>query len=351
MQINHTDYHKGIVELRINDLEDLWYLSHLIDPGDLVRGKTTRKVKLGDGENAKVVKKNYTLTVEAETVDFSSAGNELRVNGRIKEGPEDLPHDSYHAISLEIGTEFTLTKKNWLEYQKNKLKEATEKRSTYLLCLFDREEALFALTKKSGYEILTRIKGEVPKKSKDDTIKKDFYEEIIKILTEYHERLKPENVIVASPAFYKEDLLKRVSNSQLKEKMVLATCSDVEETSLDEVIKRPELAPLLKSSRMRKEKLLVEELLSEINKEGLAVYGFSETKQAIESGAVLKLLLTDEFVSKERASGNYQELDELMKIVDSSQGEIHIISAEQESGKKLNGLGGIAALLRYKSWN
>jgi len=350
MQINHADYRKGTVELRINDLEDLWYLSHLIDPGDLVRGKTTRKVKLGEGENAKVVKKTYTLTVEAETIDFSAAGNELRVNGRIKEGPEDLPHDSYHAISLEIGTDFTLTKKNWLEYQKNKLKEATEKRSTYLLCLFDREEALFALTKKAGYEILTKIKGEVPKKSKDDTIKKDFYEEIIKILTEYYERFKPENVIVASPAFYKEDLLKRVNNPSLKGKIVLATCSDVEETSLDEVIKRPELAPLLKSSRMRKEKLLVEELLSEINKEGLAVYGFVETKQAIENGAVSKLLLTDEFVSRERTSGNYQELDELMKIVDSSQGEIHIISAEQESGKKLNGLGGMAAILRYKSW-
>lgn len=351
MQINQSDYRKGIVELRINDLEDLWYLSHLIDPGDLVRGKTTRKIKLGEGENAKVVKKTLTLAVEAETIEFSAAGNELRVNGKIKEGPEDLPHDSYHAISLEVGTDFTLTKKNWLEYQKNKLKEATEKRSTYLLCLFDREEALFAMTKKSGYELLTRIKGEVQKKSKDDTIKKDFYEQIIKVLTEYYERLKPENIIIASPAFYKEDLLKKISNSQLRGKIVLATCSDVEETSLDEVIKRPELAPLLKSSRMRKEKILIEELLGEINKEGLAVYGFTETKKAIEGGSVLKLLLTDEFVSKERASGNYFELDELMKIVDSSQGEIHIISAEQESGKKLNGLGGIAALLRYKNWN
>lgn len=348
MQITHSDFKKGTVELRVDDLEDLWYLSHLIDPGDLVKGKTTRKVKIGDGENAKVVKKTLTLAVEAESVDFSTGGNELRINGKIKEGPEDLPKDSYHAISLETGTDFTLTKKNWLEYQKSKLKEATEKRSTYLICLFDREEALFALTKKSGYEILTKIKGEVPKKSKDDSVKKDFYEEIIKLLQGYFERVKPENVIIASPAFYKEEVFKRISNSLLKEKMVLATCSDVEETSLDEVIKRPELAPLLKSSRLRKEKMVIEELLSEITKEGAAVYGFSETKKAIESGAVLKLLLTDEFVQKERASGNYQELDDLMKIVDSSQGEIHIISAEQESGKKLNGLGGIAAILRYK---
>jgi len=350
MEISHADYRKGIVELRVNDLEDLWYLSHLIDPGDLVRGKTTRKMKLGDGENAKVVKKTLILTVEAETIEFSVAGNELRINGKIKEGPEDLPKDSYHAISLEPGSDFILEKRNWLEYQKNKLKEATEKRSTYLICLFDREEALFALTKKAGYDLLTKIKGDVPKKFKDDSIKKDFYGEIIKLLQEYLERINPDNIILASPAFYKEDLFKQIVNPKLKEKVVLATCSDVEETSLDEVIKRPELAPLLKSSRMRKEKMLMEELLSEITKEGLAVYGFVETKTAIESGSVLKLLLTDEFVQKERASGNYQELDDLMKIVDSSQGEIHIISAEQESGKKLNGLGGIAAILRYKTW-
>ncbi len=350
MRILHQDFRKGTVELKVDDPEDLWYLSHLIDAGDLVRGKTTRKVKIGDSENAKTVKKVMTVTVEAESIDFSPDGVELRINGKVQEAPEDVPHGSYHAISLELGTEFTLQKKNWLEYQKNKLKEATEKKATYLLCLFDREEALFALTKKSGYEILTRIKGEVPKKSKDDSIKKDFYAEILKLLEGYASRYKPENIIIASPAFYKEDLFKRLSNPLMKEKTVLATCSDVEETSLDEVIKRPELAPLLKSSRMRKEKVVVEELLTEINKNNLAVYGWKETQEAVQAGAVNKLLLTDEFIKKKRSAGDYTEVDELMKTVDSAKGEVHIISAEQESGKKLNGLGGIAAILRYKSW-
>ena len=37
-----------------------------------------------------------------------------------------------------------------------------------------------------------------------------------------------------------------------------------------------------------------------------------------------------------------------MKIVDSTKGEILIISSENEAGKKLDGLGGIAAILRFK---
>lgn len=347
MQQLKADFRKGTAELRITDLEDLWYLSHIIEAGDLVRGKTTRKVKIGDSENAKTVKKTLTLTVEAENIEFGASGEELRINGKVKDGPEDIPHDSYHVLSLEIDSEFTLTKKTWREFQKKKLQEACEKKYSYLLCLFDREEALFALTKPKGYQVLTKIKGEVQKKSKDDTITKDFYQEILKILQEYAARYNPENIIIASPAFYKEDLFKRITSSQLKEKIVLATCSDVEETSFDEVVKRPELAGLLKSTHLRKEKMVVEELLGEISKDGAAVYGWKETKSAVENGAVNKLLLTDKFLREKRSSAAYQELDELMKLADAS-GEVHIISSEQESGRKLDGLGGIAALLRYK---
>ena len=37
-----------------------------------------------------------------------------------------------------------------------------------------------------------------------------------------------------------------------------------------------------------------------------------------------------------------------MKIVEKQKGEINMISHEHEGGKKLNGLGGIAAILRYR---
>ena len=123
MKILSHDFKKGPVRLLVTDKEDLWYLSHLIDPGDLVRGKTTRKIKIGEGDNAKTVKKTLTLTVEAETIELDESGISLRVNGKVKEGPEDVPQDSYHAISLEDGIEFTLEKSLWLKYQQQKLQE------------------------------------------------------------------------------------------------------------------------------------------------------------------------------------------------------------------------------------
>ena len=349
MQFITSDFKKGFAKLKVNDKDDLWYLSQLIDRGDIIKGKTTRKIKIGEGENAKSVKKTFTLTIAAETVELTEIS--LRINGKVKEGTEEVPKDSYQSIALEEGSEFTIVKERWLEYQKQKLQEACEKRYEYLLCLFDREEALFALSKKFGYEILTTLSGEVQKKSKIVEVKKDFQEEIIKILEAYHERYRPSNIILASPAFYKEDLYKKIPASDFKKKLVLAVCSDISERSLDEVMRRPELAEVLKHSRARQEQLLTEELLKEISKNEKAAYGWTEVRDAAQSGAVLKLLLTDDFIQQKRTSGEFVEVDSCMKTVDSLQGEIHIIASKGESGKKLNGLGGIAAILRYKKFS
>ena len=115
MDLVHSDFKKGIVKLRVNDLDDLWYLHQIIEQGDLVTGKATRKMKIGDSENAKSVKITMTLTIQAETIDFSESGTSLRINGKVKQGPEEVPKDSYHALSLEEGTEFTLQKESWLK--------------------------------------------------------------------------------------------------------------------------------------------------------------------------------------------------------------------------------------------
>ena len=347
MHITHTNYKTGLVKLRITDLDDLWYLSHLIDPGDFVKGFTTRKIKIGDGDNAKVVRKPVTLKIEVETVDLGSEGISLKINGRIREGPEDIPKDSYHSINLEEGSDFVLEKVNWLEYQKQKLQESAEKKYNYLLCLFDREEVLFALTKKFGYEILVKMKGQVAKKSKEVSITKDFHQELIKNLETYNERFNPEKIILASPAFYKDILIKKINQPELKRKIVLTITSDVSESAIDEVLKRPELAEVLKSSRTREEQLLVDHLLSEINKDNLAAYGLVEVQKAVDAGAVSSLLVTDTFITKQKEKNDYTKIDEMMKQIDSLQGKIHIISSKHEGGKKLDGLGGIAVILRY----
>jgi len=227
------------------------------------------------------------------------------------------------------------------------LTEAAEKKHHFLICVFDREEAVFALSKMYGYDVLLKLEGDVARKRKKVEVRTDFYDEIIKLLKDYEKRYSPESIILASPAFFKEDLMKKVEGD-LKKKIVLSTCGSVSNNAIDEVLKRPELQQALKKSRTREEELLVEELLAEIHKEGVAVYGFEQVAKAVEAGAVIKLLVGDFLIQELRQQEDYEKLDLLMKQVDNLKGEIFIISDEHEGGKKLKGLGGVAALLRYK---
>ncbi|MBN2112429.1 mRNA surveillance protein pelota [Candidatus Woesearchaeota archaeon] len=345
----HLNLKHGIAKIEVQSQDDLWYLSQIIDTGDFVKGKTLRKIQKGSEEKSRQVKKAVFLKIEVGKVEFSKTSAVLRVGGKVAEGPEDVAKGSWHSFSIEPGTTITLEKQRWLSYQLEKLKEACKSKvPKILICVFDREEAYFALMKKYGYELLSRLKGKVQKKAVEEKVKPSFYSEIIKLLEEYDKRHSLEKIILASPAFWKEDLMKEMRTSQLKPKIVLATCSSVGENGIDEVLKRPETMEALREERAAKEINLVEKVLGEISKDGKSAYGIKEVEQAASAGAVEMLLVTDELIQKLREKEKYGQLDALMKAVDSSKGSITIISSEHEGGKKLSGLGGIAALLRYK---
>ena len=139
-----------------------------------------------------------------------------------------------------------------------------------------------------------------------------------------------------------------MKDKDLKKKIVLGTCGSVSSNALEEVMKSPELQDALMKCRTRTEELLVEELLAEIKKEGLVAYGFDEVERAVHAGAVSKLLIVDNLIHQTREDGTYEKLDTLMKSVDNLKGEVCIVSEEHQGGKKLKGLGGIGAILRYK---
>ena len=78
------------------------------------------------------------------------------------------------------------------------------------------------------------------------------------------------------------------------------------------------------------------------------MYGRKETESAVKSGSIKTLLITEGYLAKARESEEFGKLEELMKLTEQLKGEVHLISTEHEAGKKLQGLGGIGGLLRYK---
>ena len=312
MKILNSNFKKGGAKVKIETLDDLWYLSQVIDVGDTVKGKTLRKIKVGSAEK-EAVRKNVFIELKVEKVEFSKTTSRLRILGTIIEGPEDVQKGSYHTFNVEEDTIITISKEEWPAYQIKQLKDAAQASTLkILICVFDREDAHFALMTRAGYELLTHIHGDVAKKAVDEHVKPTFYSHIIKQVEEYDKRFKLDKIILASPAFWKEELLKVLQNQDLKSKIIQATCSSADESAISEVLKRGEVQKALKQEQVSEEMVLVEKVLAEISKQGNAAYGMKEVEEAVTAGAVQDLLVTDALIMKLREEDKFEKLDKLI---------------------------------------
>ena len=349
MQVITKDLKHGLVRVKPETQDDLWYLSQLIEAGDIVKGKAERKVRLGNKDDkSRAARKVFTATLKAEQITYDPSLGSLRVNGVMDEEHEHAPAGSHQSITVEPPGIITIIKQEWLSFHLELLREAQRAaKATIIIVVHDREEAYIARMKRSGYELLTHLTGEVEKKSEPKQQGRDFYSELAKAITEYDGRFRPQAIIVASPAFFAEDFIKTIKEESLRKRIVKASCSSVSQNAIDEVMKRDETNSVLQEQALARESKAVDALLERIAKKGNAAYGMKEVRTAAESGAVEVLLVTGGFIVNERENGKGAELDALMKLAEQAKGKIMILSSKNGPGSKLDGLGGIGALLRY----
>ena len=348
MRVVKSNLKGGELIILITSLEDFWYLSHIIDKNDIVISRTFRKIKLGssDDRSQNIIKKPVTLEISVEKTEAD--GNGLRISGKIANDIEDIRKGSFHTLTIELNSVLAIKKPKWQKFQLDKIKESALDPPKILIVALERDEASFALLKKYGYEYLSEIHGNVSKKAMKEDIKETFYADVISQIKEYDSRFNLQHIILASPAFWKEYLLDEIKDKGLKNKIIPATCYSTGREGISEIISRDEIKGILKSQRVLEETKLVDELLREISKNSLAEYSLKHVKEAAFAGAVKELLITDSAIQKFRDEDKYQDVDEIMSAVESSSGNVHVISSENDAGKKLNGLSGIAAILRYK---
>ncbi|MEK6904231.1 MAG: mRNA surveillance protein pelota [Nanoarchaeota archaeon] len=349
MKLLKKDLKHNFLHIQVTNPEDLWYLSQIIEKNDLLTGRTERKVKAGSGD---ITKKTCTMTIQVEKIEFSSSANQLRVSGKVCSEHEDISKGSYHTIDIEIHSVIKIEKSSFSEYINIKLDEACKaSRSEILILVMDRREAAFALLRDSGLTYLDEFQGEVEEKRFKAKFKEgSFYDNLVSRLKEYSARFSPTSIIIASPAFFKDDLYGEIGKkaSELKKKINLASCNSTGRNGVNEVLKRDEVKKVLENERIYQETAAVEEFLAEVSKGNLAVYGLKEVEEAANFGAVKTILISEELVKEKREKGTYHQIDNIMKQVSSTKGKIMIISPEHEAGKKLLGLTGIGALLRFK---
>lgn len=122
--------------------------------------------------------------------------------------------------------------------------------------------------------------------------------------------------------------------------------------SLNEVLESPKVLAALKDTKYARETRLMNDFLTMLRKDdGRAWYGPREVERAAEKGAIGKgggvLLISDALFRAQDVAVRRRWVALVDKIRDVEGGEVRILSSEHESGKRLDGLGGIAAILTY----
>ncbi len=335
------------VSLKISINDDFWYLTHIIEKGDVVRSKTERKIKIGtpDG-NMRVTRKTIVLTIKVESVNLSNEGDILRIKGTVVKGPEDVPVGSYHTFGLGVGDSFSIHKQSWPDYIKNLLEEAIKNSAnTFLFALFDREKAIFSLVKQTGIQHLRELHFNVQKKQYSSSNTEESFSSIVKQLEEDNASFKPQTIICASPSFWKRYVEEQIP-PDLKKKTLFIETGTIHKGEVFKLLTRPELQQLLESHQLRREEDFTNNFLKKLDK-NLVVYGLKDVSDATNQGAVGVVAITDGFIKKTKEEETYEEVDSLLKTIDSMKGKIHFLHSEQTS-KIIDGFGGIVGILRWE---
>jgi len=347
MIVQRLDLKNSRLKLRIDSLDDLLFLKQIIEPGDTLRGLTYRKIKLSDATSRqKSVKKSVRITIKVTKLDFDRF---LRIHGTVESEIEGIAMHSAHSIEVSMGTELEVEKQNWKQYQIQMVKDAEEasKAPKALVCVLDDEQANFAHITAAGYTKLGGISLRLSKKRYEEQ-KNQGYKDIQRVAREINDKFNDKQVeviILGSPLFWKEIVKKQLEEDfpEAAKKIKLEDVSSGGEDGIRELISGNALDKIIKNSQLSREEDLVNEALHLIAKNSeLIIYGISKTKAAAEAGAIESILISDS-----RLDGS-EEIKELIAQVESSNGIVNLISSSSPAGKKLNGLKGIIAKLRYK---
>ncbi len=348
MKILDKNEKTGIVKIIVDSGDDLWYLHTIIDKLDRCTGDSEYKYKLdnakgGDGK-AQIIKKKVWVSITVEKSEFSSSTAQLRISGLVYDGSEEVPRGCHHTLDISEGSRLTIQKEHWLDYQREKLEEATTSKTSTLLVLFDREIAIFATLTQMGHEIIVTLKGDVPKKGVDEGRAHAFYREISTKIAEIVPRYKIEHIIAASPSFWKEYLEKELP-SDLRKKTLFTTISTADETAIGEVLRRPELQTALRAQRSNREQILLDEIMAALAKDKL-VYGIEDVKGILLEGNISELTVSEHKIISCKEDNNFEELESVLRNASDLKAKVHLVSTK-EAMQKIDGLGGIVGIKRW----
>ena len=355
MKILLKDVKHGVMKLELRNIDDLWALYNVVQKGDRVLGKTTREVK--STESVRPFSKRFTITlgVTVQRVYFDRELSRLRIHGIVFDAPEEVRvTGSHHTLSVGPEDVLTIVKNKWLNHQVDRLEKAVIAEEPIIILALDSEEASVAVLRSFGLDFKGEIRSQLPGKleaEKRQVAMKDYFHRIETLLETICAELTGP-ILIVGPGFTKDHFSKEL-RSEAKKCLGIRTVAVKNVGSggvagVHEAIRVGAVNKIRRDARATQESELVNEALRRLgSSSGDVSYGLDRVQADSEAGAVDTLIVSDQVV-REAEDEERSRIEGIMKIIEERGGKVALVSSEQEAGKMLRSLGGVAALLRYR---
>jgi len=358
MKITKKDYKHGIVELIPDTVDDLYAIYRILKVGNKIKASTSRRIRRKDeegradaGERVKMI-----LEIELEEFAFHGLGDNLRLKGKILEGPENLISiGTYHTLSLSLMEKVQITKEKWTPMER-KVLEDVEKSSMLaqiLIITVEDNTACIALVTQFSVKIISEFTSSVTRKFSDakqhSSEMGQFFNEVLQIMLDTDQQYEPQVIILAGPGFTPENFYEFIKqrNTVLADKTRRVHVSTGGRVGLKEVLSKKLPEQIAKDQRVAYETRLLEEVFKRLGQDtGTVTYGLESVRRALSLGAIETLLISDDQLRIDDISKR-MSIDDLVEENSKLRGTTVIMSVNHESGEQLSKLGGIAALLRF----
>ncbi|KAF3038638.1 Translation factor pelota [Didymella heteroderae] len=368
----------GFVTLLPEEPEDMWHAYNLIQENDRIRAKAVRRVsKTSDAGSVNSQRIAMDLTIQVTHTDFDIGSGQLHVSGKVAVENEHVKLGQHHTLDLELNRKFTLEKADgWDSVALELLKEAseTERRAELWAVVLGEGTANICMITEHQTILRQRIEVAVPRKRRGGVdghskgMDKFFSTTLSTLLRQIDlpaataTQSKTLPLLLASPGFVANAFLAfikaeatRTTNKPLMTlipNIVVAHSSSAHIHSLNEILSSPAITTKLSDTKYARETALMDKFLTLMRlDDGRAWYGPREVERAVDKGAVGRgggvLLISNSLFRAQNVRQRRRWVGLVDRVRDIEGGEVRVLSSLHESGKRLEGLGGVAAILTY----
>lgn len=295
--------------------------------------------------------------------------------GKVAEANDVVSLGSFHTLDLELNREFGLSKaEGWDSIALQQLQDALDigKSGSALWAVIMQEgEANICVVTDYQTKLVQRVTSTITKKrslsGEHEKAIKRFYKLLFETLSRRIEinSISPEEmptVLLASPGFtaanflqYLKDEAVRIGGKNISafvRKITVTHSSSANLAALAEVMKSPAIMSQLRDAKFARETQLLDRFYESLRRDdGKAWYGPKEVLKCVEKDAVGRgggvLLISNNLFRNQDVAERKKWVALVDRVRERDGGEVRVLSEAHESGKRLEALGGIAALLSY----